>query len=120
MGWFDAPTWIHTTLTDGLPGWYVAPEDDVQDRTFPACLFDVALTELDYRGLWEGNLTLNLLMPTERVPDLLGEVTTLIGSWRPPGPAVDVALLTATKRSTNLREDLTLYTLVYTIVWATN
>lgn len=118
--WFDAHTWVHQRLSEGLPGWYVSPEDDVLDRTFPACLTSLSVTPIDPRGLWDGNLTLTLLIPSEQAPDLIGEVVSLISGWRPPGPAVDVDLLSSTQRSSGIREDITAVTLVYTIVWITH
>jgi hypothetical protein len=124
--WFDAASWLQDHLADGLPGWRVSPEDDAGagrtgdgEQPYPLCLWSLLLTEVDPRGLWAGNVTLNVLTPVQEAPDRCRQVGELVASWRPPGPAADVELLSFTPRDTAAREGVSLSTFIYSILWTT-
>jgi hypothetical protein len=80
-------------------------------------LWSLAQGELDRRGLWEGNVTLNVLALVSEAAVRVKQVADLVASWRPPGPAVNVELLSFTPRDTAAREGVSLSTFIYTITW---
>jgi len=115
VGWFDANTWIQNHLEDGLPGWTVAPETNVVDPVFPTCIWSLLQKPLD-DGLWTASVTLVLTMPTRKAPELIEEVVAVVDGWRPPGPAVDVELISGTS-DIAVREDMTNFVFVFRIMW---
>lgn len=115
--WFDAHEWVHDHLTTGLPGWLVEPEHDATQATFPVCIWSLLQSEIDPRGLWEGNLSLTMIMPTQDATNLKRTVVDAVRGWRAPGPAYDVELLSITRSARGTREDLSTYIAVFTISW---
>ncbi len=116
-GWFDASTWVQDHLVAGLPTWRVSPQFDPTNGVFPACDWDLSMAAVDARGLWRGNVTLNLHVPVQNAGQLVSDVIDVLGSWLPPGPACDMTVLSVVQHDAGVREDLSLFSVVAIVLW---
>lgn len=115
---FDPFEWIHTRLTADLPDYLVTPERDAKINRHPAVVWALAVSNPDHRGIWSGNLTLNLLCSVDRASDALQAIGAAVLAWQTPGPVQSVTLQTLTQNpASDVAETIKQYTFIYSLTW---
>ena len=115
--WFDAPTWVHSRLTEAFPDWLVTPERDAKVNRYPALVWALSVSNPEHRGIWTGNLTLNLLCAAGDAPAGTEAVHEAVMAWQTPGPAHSVTLNMFTQNPSDVSETIKQYVFIYSLTW---
>ena len=115
---FDPFVWVHDHLVADLPdGWLVTPERDAKVNRYPALVWSLSASHRG-DGIWNGNLTLNLLCTVDDAGGAILAVQDAVGAWQTPGPLNTATLLTLTQNpGSDVAETIKQYVLVYSLTW---